>query len=325
MNPMDLISVIVPVYKVEAYLDRCVQSIVDQTYANLDIILVDDGSPDRCPQMCDKWAKRDNRIRVIHKENGGLSDARNAGMQAASGTYIAFVDSDDWLELRCIEYLYQTAEINDCEIVGCAFRMTDGTNQEPVKPQYHVRRIVDRETAVSDLIDDKIRQVVWNKLYKRALIESIPFEKGKCHEDEFWSYQVLGRITRYAEIDYAGYNYFQRADSIMGRTYALQRLDVLEAKTQRQTYLRQNLPQLADKGQINLFFTCIYHAQLALKYLNAQDRKQAFVLLKNTSRTWRLSASQKKTLKFTHQMWAWMAEVSLETACRVRNMLKVGL
>ena len=138
---MDLISVIVPVYKVEAYLDRCVQSIVDQTYTNLEIILVDDGSPDRCPQMCDEWAKRDNRIRVIHKENGGLSDARNAGMQAASGTYIAFVDSDDWLELRCIEYLYQTAEKNACEIVGCAFRMTDGTKEEPVKPQYHERRI----------------------------------------------------------------------------------------------------------------------------------------------------------------------------------------
>ena len=99
---MDLISVIVPVYQVEEYLDRCVQSIVDQTYTNLEIILVDDGSPDRCPQMCDEWAKRDSRIRVIHKENGGLSDARNAGMQAASGTYIAFVDSDDWVSERYI-------------------------------------------------------------------------------------------------------------------------------------------------------------------------------------------------------------------------------
>ena len=95
---MDLISVIVPVYKVEKYLDRCVESIVNQTYKNLEIILVDDGSPDNCPAMCDAWAKKDSRIKVIHKENGGLSDARNAGMRLASGEYICFVDSDDWMD-----------------------------------------------------------------------------------------------------------------------------------------------------------------------------------------------------------------------------------
>ena len=110
---MDLISVIVPVYKVEAYLDRCVQSIVDQTYTNLDIILVDDGSPDRCPQMCDEWAKRDRRIRVIHKENGGLSDARNAGLRMAAGAFVAFVDSDDDVDLQYIEALYRA--LNDAQ------------------------------------------------------------------------------------------------------------------------------------------------------------------------------------------------------------------
>ena len=102
---MDLISVIVPVYKVEKYLDKCVQSIVDQTYRNLEIILVDDGSPDNCPAMCDAWAEKDDRIRVIHKENGGLSDARNAGMAIATGEYIGFVDSDDWIFddfVRCL-------------------------------------------------------------------------------------------------------------------------------------------------------------------------------------------------------------------------------
>ena len=97
---MERISVIVPIYKVEAYLDKCVQSIVDQTYTNLEIILVDDGSPDRCGQMCDAWAAKDSRIRVVHKENGGLSDARNAGLEIATGTYIAFVDSDDWVSVE---------------------------------------------------------------------------------------------------------------------------------------------------------------------------------------------------------------------------------
>ena len=101
----ELITIIVPVYKVEKYLDRCVQSIVDQTYTNLEIILVDDGSPDNCPKMCDEWAKKDKRIKVIHKQNGGLSDARNAGLEKAKGKYVGFVDSDDYVAPNCFKIL----------------------------------------------------------------------------------------------------------------------------------------------------------------------------------------------------------------------------
>lgn len=322
---MDLISVIVPVYKVEAYLDRCVQSIVDQTYTNLEIILVDDGSPDRCPQMCDEWAKRDSRIHVIHKENGGLSDARNAGMQAASGTYIAFVDSDDWIGHAFVENLYTAAAENDCDVVGCAFQMTDQSDCEEIAPDAKLLRIVNRDTAVGDLIDDRIRQVVWNKLYKREIIQNIPFAKGKLHEDEFWSYQVLAQTNRYAEIDYIGYYYYQRAESIMGKSYSLKRLDALEAKENRQVYLQRHLPALADQGQINLFFSCMYYGQMVLKYLNHEDRKAAFIRLNKVSRAWRLSPEQKKTMKMTHRLWAQMAECSLSMTCRVRNLLSVGL
>lgn len=322
---MDLISIIVPVYKVEAYLGRCVQSIVDQTYTNLEIILVDDGSPDRCPQMCDEWAKRDRRIRVIHKENGGLSDARNAGMAAATGEYVAFVDSDDWLAKAFIENLYNAVVSNDCEVAGCVFRMTDRMQEEESTAEANVIRIVDRYTAVGDLIDDKIRQVVWNKLYKRALIQNIPFEKGKLHEDEFWSYQVLGQITGYTEIDYIGYFYFQRPESIMGNSYSLRRLDALQAKENRQYYLQKYMPNLADHGQRNLFFTCVYHGQLALKYLKDSERKTALELLKKKSRQWRLSPEQKKAMRITHKAWAYMAEFSLHMACRIRNLLSIGL
>ncbi len=113
---MDLISVIVPVYKVEAYLNRCVESIVNQSYSNLEIILVDDGSPDRCPEMCDVWSQKDKRIKVIHKENGGLSDARNAGMAIATGTYIGFVDSDDWIDRDFYEKLLLTLKENHAQL-----------------------------------------------------------------------------------------------------------------------------------------------------------------------------------------------------------------
>lgn len=325
MENLPLISVIVPVYKVEAYLDRCISSIIQQTYTNLEIILVDDGSPDRCPQMCDAWAEKDRRIRVIHKENGGLSDARNAGMQVAAGTYIAFVDSDDWVSNAFVENLYMLARENDCDVVGCAFRMTDHTDCEEMTQDTKKPRIVNRDTAVRDLIDDRIRQVVWNKLYKRELIQNIPFVKGKLHEDEFWSYQVLAQTNRYAEIDAVGYYYFQRTESIMGKSYSLRRLDALEAKEGRQVYLQRYLPAVADHGQINLFFSCMYHGQMALKYLNYKDCQAAFVRLKKVSREWRLLPEQKKTMKVTHRLWVQMAECSLSMTCRVRNLLSIGL
>lgn len=324
MRDSRLVSIIVPIYKVEAYLNRCVQSIVDQTYTNLQIILVDDGSPDRCPQMCEEWAQKDERISVIHKPNGGLSDARNAGMAAADGEYIAFVDGDDWLNKAFVENLYKAAAENDCEAAGCAFSMTDQEAQEEPDAGFRVLQIVDRSAAVGDLIEDRIRQVVWNKLYRRELILDIPFAKGKCHEDEFWSYQVLGRINRYAEIDYVGYNYFQRAESIMGQRFSLKRLDVLEARENRQAFLQKHLPELADKGQISLYFTCMYCGQLALKQLRGEERRQAFSRLRETSRRWTLSKAQKKSLKFTHKVWALIAQFSLELVCWLRNTLGVG-
>ena len=115
-----LLSVIVPIYNVEDYLNRCVDSIINQTYKNLEIILVDDGSPDNCPQMCDDYAKKDSRIRVVHKENGGLSDARNAGMKVATGEYVSFIDSDDYISLDFYETLFQTMVDNDSDIVECS-------------------------------------------------------------------------------------------------------------------------------------------------------------------------------------------------------------
>ena len=116
---MPLISVIVPIYNVEKYLDRCVDSIINQTYKNLEIILVDDGSPDNCPQMCDDYAKKDSRIKVVHKENGGLSDARNVGMEVATGEYVSFIDSDDYISLDFYETLLETIVDNDSDIVEC--------------------------------------------------------------------------------------------------------------------------------------------------------------------------------------------------------------
>lgn len=324
MNNLPLISIVIPVYKTEAYLDRCVQSVLNQTYGNLEIILVDDGSPDRCPQLCDSWAEKDSRIRVVHKENGGLSDARNAGLKIADGALICFIDGDDWIEPLYVQSMYDAIRINDCDAAGCAYRKCADEACGGVPDAYQTR-VMDRMTAMSELIDNRaVQQVVWNKLYKRELIEGILFEKGKYHEDEFWSYQVFARMNRYAAIDYVGYNYFQRTDSIMGEGYSLRRLDAVKAKTRRQAYLEAHMPELAGKGRVNLLFTCMWHGQMAMSGLSRREAETAFSVLNGVVKKHGCLSDDMKAMRVSHRLWMLMSQRSLYMVCLIRNLLKIG-
>lgn len=325
MEKLPLISVIVPVYNVEKWISRCVNSIVNQTYKNLEIILVDDGAKDSSGVLCDKLALSDKRIKVIHKENGGLSDARNAGFFQSSGKYVCFIDSDDWIEEKYIQVLYELIVENTCEIAGCAYRKCEdicGLIQE--ENQYSCKQF-NKEEAMSELIDNSIQQVVWNKLYKRSLIDNISFAKGKYHEDEFWSYQVFAKVNKYVETSYIGYNYFQRADSIMGEKYSLKRLDAVEAKCQRQHFLESNMNGLASKGRKNLLFTCMYHGQLALLQLDDKERKIVFDILENVIKKHKLEREDFQNTSMSHRGWMKLSQWSLMIVCKIRNYLKVGL
>lgn len=322
---MDLISVIVPVYNVEAYLDKCISSIVNQTYRNLEIILVDDGSPDNCPAMCDAWKEKDSRIVVLHKENGGLSDARNAGMGAAHGEFISFIDGDDWIEPRFFEILQHELEAQNADVAAVQYRLCwEGDACERQSAYEHVT-VYDRQTAMRLLIQNQIKQVVWNKLYRSAQIRDIPFEKGKVHEDEFWTYQVIGRIERFAAIDYIGYDYFQRAGSIMGAGYSPKRLDAVEAKTRRQAYLTEHMPELAPEGARDLLFTCLYHGQQVCKALRGAEKKQAMQVLKTTSKGCTLLNRTVKTESKSHKLWFFGARHCFAMTCRIRNAFGVGV
>lgn len=322
---MDLISVIVPVYNVEAYLDKCISSIVNQTYRNLEIILVDDGSSDNCPAMCDAWKEKDSRIVVLHKENGGLSDARNAGMGAAHGEFISFIDGDDWIEPRFFEILQHELEAQNADVAAVQYRLCwEGDACERQSVYEHVT-VYDRQTAMRLLIQNQIKQVVWNKLYRSAQIRDIPFEKGKVHEDEFWTYQVIGRIERFAAIDYIGYDYFQRAGSIMGAGYSSKRLDAVEAKTRRQAYLTEHMPELAPEGARDLLFTCLYHGQQVCKTLRGAEKKQAMQVLKTTSKGCTLLNRTVKTESKSHKLWLFGARHCFAMTCRIRNAFGVGV
>lgn len=320
-----LISVIVPVYKVEAYLDRCVESVSSQTYPNLEIILVDDGSPDRCPAMCDAWAAKDSRIRVIHKTNGGLSDARNAGMAAATGDFLGFVDSDDWIAPEMYEKLLDAMCRDGSDIAACAVTLAweDGRQAFLAQPECCV---LDRLQAQKALLEEsRLKHPVWYKLYRREKAVHIPFEVGKYHEDVFWSYQAVGSADKVSIIDYPGYFYRQRIGSIMGAGYSMKRLDAVEAVCRRYKYFREDCPELADLALTAIWNTCIYHGQMALKYLKKEDASRVFAYLKSVLEQYPIRRENYAAIKITHRLWLDLAGISLGAVCRVKNFLKIGL
>ena len=185
-----LISVIIPIYKVEDYLDECIQSVIHQTYKNIEIILVDDGSPDKCPQMCDDYAKLDNRIIVIHKTNGGLSDARNAGLKQASGNFVCFVDSDDFIDVRMCEKLLRYQQDSDADIVSCMFAWyVDGDIQAYpwFSKGYKEKRTLSLYNYFIDTIGKLVDNCVCNKLFKKSIITE-RFVNGRINEDFLFFY-----------------------------------------------------------------------------------------------------------------------------------------
>lgn len=319
-----MISVIVPIYKVEKYLKRCVNSLLAQSYSDFELILVDDGSPDNCGNICEEYAAKDKRIRVIHKENGGLSDARNAGLGIANGEYIAFVDSDDWVATNYLETLLKVIELTDSDICECEVLKTTGEIEkyENSKEKY---TSYSSEKALELLICDKIlHQYVWNKLYKRSCLKGIPFAVGKINEDEFWTYQVFGNARRITKISNVLYYYFQRGSSIMGNHYNLKRLDALEAKSLRQQYIEEKFPTLTEVSKINLFESCIYSGQMTLKFLEKNEKKQAKIIIDNIRKQYSCDIRLLLQLGGSERLWCGMAKINFWGLCKLKNLLGKG-
>lgn len=228
-----MISVIVPVYKVEPYLHCCVDSILAQTYADFELILVDDGSPDNCGAICDSYAEQDARVRVIHQENGGLSAARNAGIEAARGEYLTFIDSDDLITEDCLETLYLTLKKTKADIaVGDMQTFEDGeavcTQAQPGKEIPTV--MSGREACLSIYqMDGKIPVMAWGKLYKTELFAGIRYPVGMIHEDDATTPKLLYRAKEVAQTDNKLYCYRQRQGSIMDTAAKKIRFDGISA------------------------------------------------------------------------------------------------
>lgn len=232
MDP--LISIIVPIYKVEKYIHRCIDSLLIQTYSNLEIILVDDGSPDSCGEICDWYALQDQRIKVVHKENGGLSDARNMGISVAQGEYIGFVDSDDYVEPEMFEKLWKALKDNNTKLSMCSLICEDENGE--IAEYSDAKLIKDGVFNAEELLVKIVQTngwfyiVAWNKLYHKSLLNDRFYPIGKYHEDEFVISQLLWNAKKIAYISDKEYHYtYKRSDSITGERRNVRHLDALEA------------------------------------------------------------------------------------------------
>ena len=238
-----LISVIVPIYKVEKYLKKCIESIQKQTYKNLEIILVDDGSPDKCGEICDEYAENDSRIIVIHKKNGGLSSARNAGIEIAKGDYIGFVDSDDYIEPYMYEKLLDAIEQNNSKLSVCAINYVFENGKKICKSKSSENRNFDFFEAIKEMNTYELFDMgAWSKLYKKDLFDDIRFPENKLSEDFFVMYKIFDKAQRISYVGIPCYNYLQRSESIT-KSKKINK-DFVEAAYEQMLYLDNKYPQL---------------------------------------------------------------------------------
>lgn len=255
-----LISVIVPVYNVEEYVGRCVDSILAQSYTNLEIILVDDGSTDRSGEICDRYAAMDARVKTVHKKNGGLSDARNAGMQCAEGAYYAFVDSDDYIAADYVAYLYDLISANRAQISICGYRKVygnDGDADDGTGDPVELVRVYDSVEALFHLLYQRgMIASAWGRLFKAELFGKICFPKGKLHEDVAVIYKLFDAADQIACGSEEKYYYFQRSDSIVNKSFNRKCMDYIDFTDECIRYMEENHPDLRKAAVSRHFSAC---------------------------------------------------------------------
>ncbi len=270
-----LISVIVPIYNVEKYLDRCIKSIVNQTYQNLEIILVDDGSTDNSGKICDEYVKKDDRIKVIHKENGGLSDARNVGIENATGRLIGFVDSDDYIDKDMFELLNTDLTKYDADIAICNVKKENENAELLEECGLEEIRVFNKKEALKLLIKDLIKSYAWNKLYKIELFAKVRFPVGKTMEDVATTYKIFEKAEKIVFEGNTYYHYINRNESILHKIKPSLILDWNFAINQRYQDLIDKYESLKEDLIINklgcLVLLFKYFYQLEEKNMEIKD------------------------------------------------------
>lgn len=276
-----IISIIVPIYNVEKYLPKCIESILNQNFKEFELILVDDGSPDRSGDICDKYASKDNRIKVIHKKNGGVSSARNAGLKAAIGDYIGFVDPDDYIDENMYKKLYELCKENYCDIGICRF------NRE-INGKLTGKEIEDKIVTLNNM--DAMRELfkgelyrfsLCNKLFKRKCFNNVVFPEGRIHEDLSTTYKLFANSSKSVYTPYLGYIYVKRENSILTSVYSEKRLQSLIGWEEIIEFMSISYSEIIDQVIATFTYWCMDNVTYILKQV---DNKKSVKSYLNTIR-----------------------------------------
>lgn len=246
MESTPLISVILPIYNIENFMDRCMESVLSQTYKNLEIIMVDDGATDSCPQMCDEYARKDSRIVVYHKQNGGLSDARNYGIERAKGEYITCIDPDDCVDKDYVEYLYNTLIKYKAKMSICQHRVQFDSGKVDEHGAEGDEKLETTKCLERLLYHDVIDTSAWAKLYHKSLFKEVRYPKGKLFEDIATTYLLMLQCEYIAVGYLSKYTYFVRSNSIVTSAFKPAKLDMIEMTDNMADYVDNHCPQLKE-------------------------------------------------------------------------------
>ena len=273
----ELISIIVPVYNVEKYLKKCVDSIVNQTYKNLEIILVDDGATDNSGKICDELVELDNRIKVYHKKNGGLSDARNYGVERATGDYIGFVDSDDYIDAEMYEKLYEAIKKENVDVAECNLKIVYPEKTDLFTDQKYYQICNKQEYLEEYLKIEKIFGSACVRLTKADIAKKLKFPVGKLYEDTYYAYDLIGIVDKYVIVDNPYYNYLMRENSITNAKFNPRIFDLIEIVEKFHTNVYKNYPSLkeaADCRKMYAYFSVLNSILLEEDFKNNSFYKQ---------------------------------------------------
>lgn len=271
-----LISVVVPIYNVERYLEKCIDSIINQSFEHLEIILVNDGSTDHSLEICEKYKAQDKRIKVLDKKNGGLSDARNAGIEESMGEFITFVDSDDFIDRDMIKYLYHLIKQNDADISICQYKAIEEKSGIIKKYLFVPAETISGNNKCMEAFFTHcgIGTIAWGKLYKKELFDGIRYPKGKFHEDVFTTYLLVAKSHCIVIGEQHKYNYLLRDNSISSSPFQLKHLDSIEAAKVRSGFIKKNYPQCtvyANAGIVYATNCCV------MRLIKAQKNPTAII------------------------------------------------
>lgn len=290
---MAKVSVVVPVYNVEPYIHKCVNSILNQTMQDLEIILVDDGATDNSGRICDEYAEQDARIRVIHKTNGGLSDARNAGVKVAAGEYILFVDSDDYIDAKMVERLYFLAQEHAVDMTVCGVYNVYASGAKAQYNELEEFLCNNAEAFGHIMVGQKIPGTICNKLIRRDIAQKLLFPVGRLYEDAFYTTQLMQNVRSVYVTTEPMYYYFHRGGSITTTPFREKDMDVVAAYQENLTVVKQQFPEIMEQAQFRLtwaYFTALDRMLQLKEYKEAYRYKEVVKYLRKN--TWSVITSK---------------------------------